>query len=262
MEEKVGIIYCAINKVNGKLYIGQTIRSLEERMKFHYYEINRKSRLTNKSIFLKALDKYKREDFLTITLWKGDSEKLNDKEIYYIKLFDSKFPNGYNLSEGGGGRRGYTLPQEVKDKISVSNKGRKLSPATIEKQRLSRIGTKRSEETKEKLRIARIGFKHTEESKLKIGAAGKGRKLSEEHKKRIGDASRGRKLSKENIKYLLECRIDKTIYTFYNPIYGIEVLSAYDLSKKYNLLNGNLRKVIAGERNHCGNWRLLTTDNI
>ena len=35
-----GIIYCAENNVNGKSYIGQTIRTLEQRKEIKEYESN------------------------------------------------------------------------------------------------------------------------------------------------------------------------------------------------------------------------------
>ena len=48
-------------------------------------------------------------------------EELNEREIYYIKLYDSTNKDkGYNLKNGG--KNGGTCCQETKDKIGLTTK--------------------------------------------------------------------------------------------------------------------------------------------
>lgn len=54
------IIYKVTNKINGKIYIGQTVKSVVSRKAIHYYA----SKSSNDgSVFHKALVKYKGTDF-------------------------------------------------------------------------------------------------------------------------------------------------------------------------------------------------------
>ena len=93
------IIYKITNKINDKIYIGQTIRSLEERVKEH-------KRKKNCSLY-KAFNKYGIENFDFEIIEKCNSiEEMNEKEIYWIKYYDCLMPKGYNLCEGGGQTNG------------------------------------------------------------------------------------------------------------------------------------------------------------
>ena len=87
------IVYKITNLINGKLYIGQTIRTLEERFKAHYYD--------DESNIGNAIRQYGRENFTIEVIEKCDSkEELNAYENYYIAYFDSKEPKGYNQIGG------------------------------------------------------------------------------------------------------------------------------------------------------------------
>lgn len=112
------IIYKAENKVNGKIYIGQTIHTLEYRKKQHENSVKYK----NSYAFAKAIKKYGKENFLwEIIDTAKNIEELNEKESYYILKYHSLITeNGYNLK--GGGENSF-LTQEVKDKIGNAQKG-------------------------------------------------------------------------------------------------------------------------------------------
>ena len=110
------IIYKVTNKINNKIYIGQTIRTLEERIKEH-------TRKRNSSLY-KAFNKYGIENFEIEIIDKcNTTEELNKKEIYWIKYYDCLVPKGYNLCEGGGQTNGYQHREESKIKMS-NNRGR------------------------------------------------------------------------------------------------------------------------------------------
>lgn len=94
----LGVIYCIENKINGKKYVGQTIRDLEDRINAHFYNSNKRD--LNMAI-TKAIKKYGIDNFKWYILEDGiPKELLNEKEVYYIKDYDTYF-NGYNLTIGG-----------------------------------------------------------------------------------------------------------------------------------------------------------------
>ena len=91
-------IYKVSNDVNDKLYIGQTV-NLEKRKLAHFYD----NRTTNQ-IFKKAILKYGKEHFNFEIIDTATSKKeANEKEIYYIRYYNSIKPNGYNMTIGGEG---------------------------------------------------------------------------------------------------------------------------------------------------------------
>lgn len=92
------IIYKATNKINGKSYIGQTIKNLEKRKRLHCNSAKRK----NNNPFHCAIRKYGIENFEWEEIaWANTIEKLNEYEIRMIDFYNSKAPNGYNLTDGG-----------------------------------------------------------------------------------------------------------------------------------------------------------------
>lgn len=91
------IIYKITNKVNGKIYIGQTTRSLEKRKQDH---IQRAIHGVNTHLYC-AMRKYGIENFVFEEIDQADNEEdLNYLESYYILKYDS-VRTGYNMSYGG-----------------------------------------------------------------------------------------------------------------------------------------------------------------
>ena len=89
------IIYKITNKINDKIYIGQTTRNLEERWKGHKYHKGCK-------VLYRAIKKYGKDNFKIESICSALDEKyLDELEINFIKIFNSLSPNGYNLSLGG-----------------------------------------------------------------------------------------------------------------------------------------------------------------
>jgi group I intron endonuclease len=117
-----GIIYLATNTVNGKRYVGQTVRTLEERWREHC-----KPSPTNFHAINAAIQKHGRENFTLEKLCEADSlEQLNKDEDFYILLLGTLGSrSGYNSRLGGSLGR---MTEEVKQKISLAHTGKKLSP--------------------------------------------------------------------------------------------------------------------------------------
>lgn len=99
----MGYVYKITNLKNNKIYIGITKHSIYKRFKQHC-EINRK-KLNYLSTSIK---RYGKENFTIELLEIVDNEKLYQKEIEYIKLYNSNDKMiGYNLTIGGEGVKGH-----------------------------------------------------------------------------------------------------------------------------------------------------------
>lgn len=91
----MGYIYKITNKINNKMYIGQTITTIKERMYKHYS--NAKKATTGIDF---AIGKYGKENFIVEEVCSCLDEDLDDLEQFYIAKFDT-YNNGYNLTIGG-----------------------------------------------------------------------------------------------------------------------------------------------------------------
>lgn len=142
-------IYGIHNKVNDKWYVGQSnnirkrnlyeLRNLRNGV-FHYNNSN--------NHIVQAWQKYGENAFEWVVLEECEINKLDEREIFWIKEKDS-YRNGYNQTLGGGGSRGAIVSEETKRKMSLSSKGEK-HPFW---------GKHRTEETKKKLSLWRTGRK-------------------------------------------------------------------------------------------------------
>ena len=98
------IIYKITNNLNGKVYIGQTTRSLAARI---YEHIHNHSRVG------KDMVKYGRDNFdISVIDNAKTKEELDDLEIFWIAWYNST-QNGYNILRGG---------KATKDELRMINK--------------------------------------------------------------------------------------------------------------------------------------------
>ena len=174
-----GVIYCYHCVSTGKKYIGQTIN-----------EKHRKSSHISKCssgcnfLFYRAVRKYGWDNFIYGIIDSFEENLLNEKEIYFIKKYDT-FNSGYNTTLGGEGSRGRIRTKEEIQKFSEKMKGRnkteehklKISKAHL---LLNKKGILLSESHKLNLKLAAIknkkfgkdnnfyGRTHTLETKEKI----------------------------------------------------------------------------------------------
>ena len=114
--EPQGIIY-KISSPSGKVYVGQTIDSLEQRIKGH------KSKSTNCTLLKRAIDKYGDQMRYEI-IEQVPHNQLDDREVFWIKELNSLAPNGYNCSTGGNNKK--VLTQVLKDNIKKGLYTRKI----------------------------------------------------------------------------------------------------------------------------------------
>ena len=99
-------IYLITNKVNNKVYIGQS-NNIDRRIKQHIrsgqpekYAL--KNIRDSKTPIHLAMQKYSIQNFSFTILEECKEQELNEKEKYWIQLYKSNNPKfGYNLTEGG-----------------------------------------------------------------------------------------------------------------------------------------------------------------
>lgn len=119
----MGFIYKVTNDINGKIYIGKTVHSVERRMLEHKNEaiVNPKGRP-----FHCAIQKYGFNSFSVETIEEVDNSQLSDREIFWIDHYRSyigyKDSNGYNATMGGDGTFKTDYDQIVTDYLKTGCK--------------------------------------------------------------------------------------------------------------------------------------------
>lgn len=127
------VVYKIVNDVNGKMYIGQTIQSIESRMSEH---IDSAKKGSMNSIH-QAIRQYGAEHFhIEVVTTATTREQLYQLEAYYVDLWNT-VEQGYN--DIGGGRFGsnnpmnYAKVKERHDKVMRSEEVRSKISSTLKK---------------------------------------------------------------------------------------------------------------------------------
>lgn len=154
------MIYLVRNKINDKVYIGKTTKSLDERKQVHLYDANEGSQLH----FHNALRKHGLISFDWQSIDQAETEQeLNEKEKYWIQFYKSFDPVfGYNLTLGGEG-----------------------GPKTFE--------------TRQKMREAHKGHIHSVETRQRIGAGNRGKRRTAQQRKAQSERMLGKVRPKANM---------------------------------------------------------------
>lgn len=168
----MGYIYIISNTVNNKVYIGQTIHTIEKRWKEHLYNSNHRNQ-----ILYYAMRKYGKEKFSIKILEEVSNTELDYKEREYIKKFNSISPFGYNVTTGGSKFENDNpmFHDEICTKLSkyfIGDRNPAKRPDVKEKIRQKALGRKVSDKTKLKMSKNNgrywKGKHHSEETKQKI----------------------------------------------------------------------------------------------
>lgn len=140
------IVYVIRNLINGKVYVGQTIRSLDARWKRHCWNCTVDARRMPIS---GAIAKYGKDNFSISILCRCESQRsLDSAEIRYARKLNAFAPHGYNLKAGNGPG---SMGPEVKAKIRAANTGRKATAQARHNMSLAHVGRSRPASTDRKL---------------------------------------------------------------------------------------------------------------
>jgi group I intron endonuclease len=230
-EPGTGFIY-AIVSPSGKVYVGQTIKSIAQRFKGHC-----DPKRTSCRAVWKAIWKYGSQNMRLYMLYMAPESELNELERQAIVDCGSLSPKGYNLTTGGGAcepsietlERLRAYGARFSEAVAAGRGNLELGPGTLcrrrtkgpansipRSQRTTGSGKKRTPEqianrARKQARLTRIREKLrkrtkrprppvTEETRAKLRAACRRRPPpSEETKRKVSEALKGRKRSEETI---------------------------------------------------------------
>lgn len=95
-------IYCIKNKINGKCYVGKTLKSPKERFSEHLYDAYKPTE-ENRPLY-RAIKKYGENNFSLQVLEECTDGLASEREIWYIKKLKT-YAHGYNATIGGDGKQ-------------------------------------------------------------------------------------------------------------------------------------------------------------
>ena len=233
-------VYIHTNKINGKMYVGQTCQKPEKRWSSGYG-------YRNCSYFYKAIKKYGWDSFEhNIVASNLTLEEANNLESILIEKLDTRNPDkGYNLRSGG---QNGLLAEETKAKIKKAVSG----------ENAPMLGKHHTKETKEKIRKARqgkycgennpnYGKHHSDESR---------KKMSESAKKRCTDEWRLRCSERQKTKTGKDNPHSKPIICLDTQI----IYEAKSIASKDTGINaGHIGECCRDERKSAGGfkWRYI-----
>jgi group I intron endonuclease len=191
-------IYLMTNKINNKKYVGQT-NNLKRRIKYQHFNAGHV-----KTVIDKAILKYGKENFEVKVIEETTKDKVNEREIYWIKKYNTYKGVGYNCTPGGESLSGKDNPMYG---VSLSGKLNGM------------YGRKRSQRVKDKLKKFHTGLKHKEETKNKIS-----------------EATKGSNNPRAKIKL-------KDVYDIFK-LYFEENKSGYKIGEIYNVSNNTIYEII------------------
>lgn len=214
---------------NQKYYVGITskIPALRWGHKGHNY--------CRQTYLYNAIQKYGwdniEHDIIAENLTEHEAKQF---EIVLIEKLNCKHPNGYNITLGGNGVRGFGCFGEKN----------------------GMYGKTHSEETKQKISNSR-------KNKL-IGVDNPfyGKHHSEETKRKISEIHKGRKLSEDSIKKIIESN-NKKVYQI--DINTEQIISEYDSIKivadKLKIDRGSISKCCNGKRKTVGGYKWMFVED-
>lgn len=225
----MGVIYKTTNLINNKIYIGKRIFTKDKFFKNKYYGSGK--------LLKEAINKYGLDSFNREVLEEVDNEFLEEREVYWIKFYNSNnLEIGYNLTIGGNskyGRKIGSMSNETKKKISES---------------VSKYLSENGHPLQDK--------NQSDESKEKIKNKLKGRKLTDEHIRKLANGHKGLKYNKpEKVKKI---KIDQRIKIKQLSLNGYfikEWSSIMEASIELNIDRSGISRACSGLYKQCGGYK-------
>ena len=216
----VGYIYLITDTTNGMKYTGKHHYNKEGELDPNYHG----SGVIIKNIYKKRPETLKEEYIKTCY----SEEEMCSDEQYYIKVFDTLWPNGYNLTEGGDG----VIPcEETRKKMSENH-------WDCSGENHPMFGKKHSEESKKKMseRAKNISDEHR-------------RKMSESHKGQI-PPNKGKPMSEEQKK-----KLSKKVLQFTLDGEFVKEWESTNECGRNGFNQGNISDCCNGKRKSAGGFK-------
>jgi len=157
---KVSCIYSITNKINGKIYIGQTV-NLYSRYKSHERSERSIDKYQRPIVFAFKKYGFNNFEFSVLEILSRDKEILTRREQYWMDRYQSSKRNrGYNACPAAASTLGYKHTIETRRKVSIASAKRKMSPEARVKMSAWHTGKVLSDETKKKISESKSGVKH------------------------------------------------------------------------------------------------------
>jgi len=172
-----GYIYKITNLVNGKVYVGQTTKTIAKRWSQHKAAAigSRK----NKQVISRAIEKYGESNFKIEEIYIArNQDVLDDNEKYFIRIFNCSNPIGYNTRPGGKG-----TTEETKQRMSKTHINKYQNDPELGKKQTAHLK----------------GKPWTAEHRYKIGSSHRGVPLPDEVKHKISNTLTGKKQTPEQV---------------------------------------------------------------
>lgn len=251
-------IYRIINKKNGKIYVGQTIRSIEERWGGHCSSALKDSN----NLFHNAINKHGKDSFEIEELAKASTQDELDKlEDFYIKSNNTLHPHGYNLKTGGSNgavysdiskekmsksKLGSSVPVDVREKMSKTHKKKWDDDDGTLSENRSKMVKKAWSDPKYRSKISKAKEKYWSDPNNREKASERGKKVASdtEYIKKVSKgvkAAQKRPEVKEKMRDFYDSQMKKVIDSK-----GTIYPSVKDAADKLGVMPSNIVKVISG----------------
>lgn len=167
-------IYSIRNTKTGKLYIGSAVR-ISRRWDRHRHMLRNGSH--HSPILQAAYNKYGAPAFdWNIIEYVDDKKQLLAREQFWLDFFNPV----YNVSSVATSVLGVKRSDEARLRMSLAQKGKKQSLATIERRSAALKGHVVTDETRKKISSSHMGIRPSEATRAKQSAAKKGKKQAPE----------------------------------------------------------------------------------
>jgi group I intron endonuclease len=128
-------IYGIENMARQRLYIGFS-NNVERRKREHFNALRLNKHVNS---FMQAdYNKYGEKKFFFFLVKECHESQLARLEKVYIKMFETRPPLGYNMTDGGDGMQ--NMDESIRQKLKISNTGKKMSEETRNKLSISHKG--------------------------------------------------------------------------------------------------------------------------
>lgn len=223
---KLHSIYVLLDETQKVFYVGKT-NNPRKRFRRHLGHVRNGSRYPVHNKLRKVISiKGNSYGIYKIIESKISEEKIDEREMFYIKFYKDNGCKLKNLTEGGEGGKGFT-------------------PEINKRGALKRTGRTRSSETKRRISDAKRGVKFTDEHKMALKKAWEKREVPSDWGERLSKLNTG----KVNIKKFL----------IMSPT-GEQLITENgltDFCRKNGLTTQNLHKTLGGSRKHHKGWKII-----